>query len=128
MTDYMSNIGDWCFNYFRVKWRVIVRWKNLRLWSWFWLVSFVVRWLVLLGCQLLVYYFWKWLYAVPLSPSPKSKTYIVLGDGWHWQPLFCFFSSKMMMSQKCFSEIIGFILLFRTTHLKKVHLQKKLAL
>ena len=31
---------------FRVKWRVVIRWWYLCLWSWFWLVSFALMWLV----------------------------------------------------------------------------------
>ena len=43
-------VGDisstWAVVIFRVKWRVIVRWWYLCLWSWFGLVSFVMMWLV----------------------------------------------------------------------------------
>ena len=53
---------------FRVKWRVFISgWWYLCLWLWFWLVSFVVRWLVikalklqwLVSCCLIYCYFWS---------------------------------------------------------------------
>ena len=43
----------WAVVIVRVKWRVIVRWWYLCLWSWFWLVSFVVMWLVVKTYKLL---------------------------------------------------------------------------
>ena len=36
----------WAVVIFRVKWRVVVTWRYLCLWSWFGLVSFVAMWLV----------------------------------------------------------------------------------
>ena len=42
----VSHQQQWAVVIFRVKSRAFVRWWYLCLWSWFWLVRFLVRWLV----------------------------------------------------------------------------------